>query len=99
MCDYTQITHAYLGTKKEGIETLLKWRERRGSSWIIGGSQLLHSVFVFLTENSTPSSCSQGRDYTSLRSVVALAKIRRTRAGLEQPAASSHLLCVLQFRQ
>ena len=31
-------------------------------SWIIGGSQLLHSVFVFLTKNSTPSSCSQGRD-------------------------------------
>ena len=31
-------------------------------SWIIGGSQLLHSVIVFLTKNSTPSSCSQGRD-------------------------------------
>ena len=42
-------------------------------SWIICSSQPLHSVYVFLTKNSTSSDCSQRRVSLALT----LAKIRK----------------------
>ena len=65
------------------------------ASLIIGSSQPLHSVFVLLSQNSTPSGCSQGR--VPLRSTLAkirllLVRVERVYALLVLLIASRHRL-------